>query len=289
MRHQRGTNPQTFLPSALPPGARVGDLFRAVVFDASESCDLNRLQQEQIHRDAARHRDQFYASAWPPYLTVNNPITNDLIEQERVETMNLLAMCADRVITMVEAVAATDAITAVVRGVDAYIPMMSHVGELWARRLLATKGSGELLELRHNNAADVPIGLKQLVAQLGRDRQHESQFFPSGGSSSSLAPLQQTFPAYRTTPPFSAADPMFPLTPLPALPAPSYTTLTAPPVPGRVQPPAPQQQHPAPAQPPSEQPPQPPAQQPTQSTQPATYIYVNSSGSLVQQGRGGGV
>jgi hypothetical protein len=62
---------------------------------------------------------------------------------------------------------------------DAYVAMVNHVAELWARRLL-NRGNGELLELRHNEASDVPIGLRQLIYQLARERAHEGRFFLPG-------------------------------------------------------------------------------------------------------------
>jgi hypothetical protein len=91
------------------------------------------------------------------------------LELERLETMNLMMAIADRIVMMMEAVIAGDLVGAMVRGVDAYIPLESHIAELWARRLVA-RGSNELLQLRHAEGVDVPVGIRQMVTQLGRDR-----------------------------------------------------------------------------------------------------------------------
>jgi hypothetical protein len=122
--------------------------------------------------------------------------TSDTLELERVETTNLMMTIADRLIMMMEAMVAGDMVSAMVRGIDAYVPLQSHVSELWARRLV-TRGNTELLHLLH---VDIPLGLRQLVTQLGRNRTQESQFFLAGGSGSALAPLVPSPAAQSATP-----------------------------------------------------------------------------------------
>jgi hypothetical protein len=226
-------------------------------------------------------------------MTMVHPMSSDLVELKRVENINLLMICSEGLNTVMKAMNHKDKIVAMVRALDAYIAMVSHVAELWARRLL-NRGNGELLELRHNETSDVPIGLRQLIYQLARERAQEGRLFPTGGSSSSLAPLTQTaqlaIPSALPTPSNTAPLPVLqfpPQTPssIPFQPPPyqeaSHPTLTQPP-------PTTTQQQPATGQPPP-QPPTSPGQLPQQPN--ITQIFLGGSGDQHRgqgRGRGGG-
>jgi hypothetical protein len=68
--------------------------------------------------------------------------------------MNILMMCADRTVMMMEAVIASDYVGAMVRGVDTYIP----------------------------------LGIRQLVDQLEREGVQQDEFFLGGGAAPCLLP-----------------------------------------------------------------------------------------------------
>jgi hypothetical protein len=179
--HALTFNTHTPTLTRLPASGTVPEFIKAVMQNVSTVLDPDLIKVTPTYQQAVKHRDKWFVSRVPQHVDKVTATSNEILEIERTEMINLLMDTANRSLNVMEAIRADDMITAFLRAADVYFTASDAVSELKARKVQANTGKGRVLALRHGQLTMTGQGIAGLENQIERSMNTNPLFFQMGG------------------------------------------------------------------------------------------------------------
>jgi hypothetical protein len=189
----------------------LASLMKLLVFKTDEKFVPFLLRLEKTFTTTLSAHDMFMWTSWIIIEYQARSISNTPVDRERCEVVNAIITATNRLVAAMEAIIAGDLQMALARAVHCYLPLIAFMAQIEARRFTANNGSSVIEDVLSNDAASAPSEIQSLAIQMERQKKltdaiipgnmfsmnaagPPSQFFRSGGSGPSPAPLDPSAP-----------------------------------------------------------------------------------------------